>query len=146
MKIRPFHASLASSFAVLIIVMVKHFEVVHTCRDSIVMATIYVVIVAITVYEKHNVENVYVQTSKVMPISDVILKHCRLCLWTSGTALIHALQNIRCKIVILFRCQILKNFLQVNKAIQTYEVTNADETTQVLATLRQEQTAAEFER
>ena len=43
-KIRNFHTNLASLFTVLITEIAKYFKVPRTCRSSVAMATIYVVI------------------------------------------------------------------------------------------------------
>ena len=51
MKIKAFHASLVSSTAVVIKAMGESFEVLRTCRGSVTMATIYVVMLGKTVYE-----------------------------------------------------------------------------------------------
>ena len=50
-KIRTFHASLVSSFAVLINTMAKNFRVLRTSRGGVVMATIHLVMFGIVVYE-----------------------------------------------------------------------------------------------
>ena len=82
-------------FAVLINVMALNYEVIRTCKGMIAMATTYVTMFAITVYELSILWNkhVYVQTanSKVMSISDAILKHFKLCLRTSRTTLVQCL-------------------------------------------------------
>ena len=51
MKIRTFHESFALLSAILIIEMVKKFEVMRTCTGSVAMATIYVVMFGLTIYE-----------------------------------------------------------------------------------------------
>ena len=51
------HASLVSLSAVLIKAMGKSFKVLRTCRGSLTMATIYVAMFGITVFNIHNVEN-----------------------------------------------------------------------------------------
>ena len=48
-KIRSFHTRLASLFTVLIKVIAKYFKVLRTCRGSVAMATIYVVMFDISV-------------------------------------------------------------------------------------------------
>ena len=86
MKIRTCHASLASLSAVLINVKAKNFKELHTCRGSVAMATIYVVIITVTVYESTMWNtHAYVQTGEVVSISDVILKHFKLGQGTLGT-------------------------------------------------------------
>ena len=100
MKISTLHSNLTSLFAVLINVMAITFEVLRTCRDRVAMATIYVVMFGITVYEypkfgKHMCMCKYnVQICKFMSIVHVILKHFRLCLRTSGTTLLFTLINV----------------------------------------------------
>ena len=47
MKVKTFHAILIS--AVIIKVMAKHFEVLRTCRGSVAMTTIYVLMFDVTV-------------------------------------------------------------------------------------------------
>ena len=48
-KIRNFHTSSASLFTVLIKVIAKYFEVLRTCRVSVAMDTIYVIMLDIIV-------------------------------------------------------------------------------------------------
>ena len=62
MKIGTFNASLTSLSAVLINVMTKYFEVLRTCRASVVMATIYVVMFGLNM-NIHNVENTFSQAA-----------------------------------------------------------------------------------
>ena len=58
MKMKIFHTGLAQLFAVFIKVMAKNFTALRTCsRGSVVMATIYVVVFGLTVYEYPHVEN-----------------------------------------------------------------------------------------
>ena len=67
----------------------KNFEALRTCRGSVVTATINEIMFdwllwIPTICKTH----VNVQTCKVMSISNVILKHFRLCLRTLGTTLV----------------------------------------------------------
>ena len=48
-KIRNFHTSLASLFTGLIKVIAKYFKVLRTCRNSVAMAIIYVVMFDISI-------------------------------------------------------------------------------------------------
>ena len=57
MKIKTFHASLVSLSVVLIKEMGTNFELLRTCRRSVTMATIYVAMFSITIFNIHNVEN-----------------------------------------------------------------------------------------